>query len=63
MTHSQEVESPLSGASNSRPFIASYDLGYEFSQEQYIALQCMVEDETDEVETLTENVYAVENVA
>ena len=27
-----------------RPFITSYDLGHEHSQEHYFELQCMVED-------------------
>jgi hypothetical protein len=38
------AETPHSGISSSRPFLTSYDLGYEFSQEHYIELQCMVED-------------------
>jgi hypothetical protein len=38
-------------ASASRPFITSYDLGYEYTQEHYIELQCMVEDADAEVAT------------
>ena len=44
MTSAGTIESPSTSASSRRPFIASYDLGYEFSQEYYIALQCLVED-------------------
>jgi hypothetical protein len=43
MTYADAFES-ATGALQSRPFIASYDLGYEYSQQRYIALQCMVED-------------------
>jgi hypothetical protein len=50
MTHSGTPESPA--VTSSRPFITSYDLGYEFSQEHYIALQCMVEDAEEEDSTL-----------
>jgi hypothetical protein len=42
MTYAETVESPISRSG--RPFIASYDLGYEYSQQHYIALQCLVED-------------------
>lgn len=62
MTYYGTVESPLSGAYESRPFIASYDLGYEFSQEHYIALQCMVEDAAEEDATLA-HVPQLEKVA
>lgn len=48
MTYSGTVKTPLSGPHQSRPFIASYDLGYEFSQEHYIELQCMVDDAAEE---------------
>jgi hypothetical protein len=48
MTHIDPTSSPLSGTSASKPFIGSYDLGYEYSQEHYIALQCMVEDAAEE---------------
>jgi hypothetical protein len=48
MTYSSGNESTFSGANASRQFIASYDLGYEFSQEHYINLQCMVEDAAEE---------------
>ncbi|MGD0990479.1 MAG: hypothetical protein ABR874_21940 [Candidatus Sulfotelmatobacter sp.] len=44
MTHTNPVQSSNSGSSSSRPFIASYDLGYEYSQDHYLALQCMMED-------------------
>jgi hypothetical protein len=50
MTYPGTPEAPV--ANSSRPFIASYDLGYEFSQEHYIALQCMVEDAAEEDSTL-----------
>jgi hypothetical protein len=43
MTYAETVESSIS-AKSGRPFIASYDLGYEYSQQHYIALQCLVED-------------------
>jgi hypothetical protein len=43
MTYAEPVESPVS-APSARPFIASYDLGFEYSQQHYIALQCLVED-------------------
>jgi hypothetical protein len=46
MTYS-EFTSPVS-RSASRPFVASYDLGYEYTQEHYIALQCMLEDADNE---------------
>ncbi|MFY9910666.1 MAG: hypothetical protein WCF22_00220 [Candidatus Sulfotelmatobacter sp.] len=62
MTYSGKVESPLSGAYESKPFIASYDLGYEFSQEHYIALQCMVDDAAEEDATLA-HVPHLEQVA
>lgn len=38
------AETQLSGTSAARPFLTSYDLGYEFTQEHYIELQCLVED-------------------
>lgn len=63
MTFSEISESPLPGTSASKPFVASYDLGYEFSQEHYIALQCMVEDETAEVATLSHDLCEVAKVA
>jgi hypothetical protein len=44
MTCAGTNESPLTDASARRPFIASYDLGYEYSQEHCITLQCMVDD-------------------
>jgi hypothetical protein len=44
MTYAGKIESELTSASASRPFIASYDLGHEYSQQHYIELQCMVED-------------------
>jgi|GEM_PF-6094495 len=43
----------LSGANVSRPFLASYDLGHEFSQEHHVAVQCMVEDAEEEQEPAT----------
>jgi hypothetical protein len=52
MTCFGKVESPLSGAYESKLFVASYDRGYEFSQEHYIALQCMVEDAAEQDATL-----------
>jgi hypothetical protein len=60
MTYSGTFESPL--ANSSRPFIASYDLGYEFSQEHYVSLQCMVEDAAEEEATLA-HVPELEKVA
>ncbi len=48
MTYTGKNESPSSSGFASKPFIASYDLGYEYSQEHYIALQCMVEDADEE---------------
>lgn len=62
MTYSGTVESTLSGAHESKPFIPSYDLGYEFSQEHYIALQCMVDDAAEEDATLA-RVPQLEKVA
>ena len=47
MTYADVVGS-VSGSPSSRPLIASYDVGYEFSQAHYIALQCMVEDADEE---------------
>jgi hypothetical protein len=46
MTYS-EIASSLP-RSATRHFVASYDLGYEFSQEHYLALQCMLEDADNE---------------
>ncbi len=48
MTYANTIESPLASASACRPFLASYDLGYEYSPKHYIALQCMVEDSDEE---------------
>jgi hypothetical protein len=48
MTRAAKIKSPLTSGSAQRPFIASYDLGYEYSQQHYIALQCMVEDADEE---------------
>ena len=48
MTYAGKIESPLSSAPASRPLIASYDLGYEHSQQRLIDLQCMVEDADEE---------------
>ena len=62
MSYSGKVEFPLSGAYQPKPLIASYDLGYEFSQERYIALQCMVEDADEEDATLA-HVPQLEKVA
>jgi hypothetical protein len=62
MTYLGKVEFPLSGAYESKPFIASYDLGYEFSQEHYIALQCMADDAAEEDATLAQ-VPQLEQVA
>lgn len=53
MTSSSAFKTPLSDPCELRPFIASYDLGYEFSQEHYIELQCMVDDAAEEDETAT----------
>ena len=47
MTYSSGFES-IQGALPRKPFIASYDLGYEYSQQHCIALQCMVEDADEE---------------
>jgi hypothetical protein len=60
MTYSGIIESQL--PRTARPFIASYDLGYEFSQEHYIALQCRVEDAAEEDTTLA-HVPQLEEVA
>lgn len=48
MTYAGRIESPRTSASVRRPFITSYDLGYEHSQQHYIALQCMFEDADEE---------------
>jgi hypothetical protein len=48
MNEANAYENALRNSQSQRPFIASYDLGYEYSQQHYIALQCMVED-ADEV--------------
>ena len=48
MNEANAYENALRNSQAQRPFIASYDLGYEYSQQHYIALQCMVED-ADEV--------------
>jgi hypothetical protein len=60
MTFSSGFES--SRGLSRRPFIASYDLGYEYSQQRYIALQCMLEDE-DEERTLAHVPTVAEGVA
>ncbi len=62
MTYASGFESNASALPR-RPFITSYDLGYEYSQQHYIALQCMVEDADEEatfahVPTVTEEVAA-----
>jgi hypothetical protein len=62
MTYSSGFES-IKAASPRKPFMASYDLGYEYSQQHYIALQCMVEDADEEatfahVPVVTEEVAA-----
>jgi len=62
MTYSSGFES-VTAALPRKPFITSYDLGYEYSQQHYIALQCMVEDADEEatlahVGTGTEEVTA-----
>ncbi len=61
MAHAGTIKSSLSKTSATRPFIASYDLGYEFTQEHYIALQCMVEDA--DVEASLADVTPAERVA
>jgi hypothetical protein len=48
MTYAGTIESPLTSAFAHRPFVASYDLGYEYSQYRCIALRCMVEDAHNE---------------
>ena len=48
MIYAATIESPLRSAPAAKPLIASYDLGYEYSQERYIALQGMVEDADEE---------------
>lgn len=48
MTYAGTIESPFTSASGRRPFVASYDLGHEYSQQHCVALQCMVEDADDE---------------
>ena len=48
MTYAGTIESPLTSAFAHRPIIASYDLGYEYSQYRCIALRCMVEDAHNE---------------
>jgi hypothetical protein len=47
MTYSSGFES-IASALPRKPFIASYDLGYEYSQQHYIELQCMIEDADEE---------------
>lgn len=47
MTHT-DPKSSLASSTTSRQIIASYDLGYEYSQDHYISLQCMVEDAAEE---------------
>jgi hypothetical protein len=46
MTYSKIISAaPRSG---NPPSIGSYDLGYEYSQEHYVAVQCMIEDADNE---------------
>lgn len=45
-----------------KPLVTSYDLGFEYSQQHYIAVQCMVEDADAEPATLA-HVPAVEEIA
>ena len=45
-----------------KPLITSYDLGYEYSQQHYIELECMVEDADAEIATFAHN-PALEEVA
>jgi len=52
---------PLMGTFAGRPLVTSYDLGFEHSQEHYIALQCMLED-ADEQPSVAQ-VPELENVA
>jgi len=54
---------PVANASTSRPLIASYDLGFEYSQQHYIALQCMVEDADEEEASTLAHVPDAEEVA
>lgn len=51
MSEMNASENSVSSSQLRRPFIASYDLGYEYTQQHYIALQCMVED-ADEAPSL-----------
>ena len=48
MTYAGTIESPLTSAFDHRPFVASYDLGYEYIQHHCIAVRCMVEDAHNE---------------
>ncbi len=44
MSFDNTFAAPLTGTFAGKPFVSSYDLGFEHSQEHYIALQCMLED-------------------
>jgi len=60
MTYAMESYSFTPG---DRPLIGSYDLGYEYSQQHYIALQCMVDDaDAEEDATLAHVPPAIEEV-
>jgi hypothetical protein len=52
MNEMNAYENTARNSQSRRPFIASYDLGYEYSQQHYMALQCMVED-ADEAPSLS----------
>lgn len=60
--YSVTLESLLTKVSAERPYVPSYDLGCEHSQQYYIALQCMVEDADAESEQSVE-VPEMEEVA
>jgi hypothetical protein len=62
MNYADAVGSPVNVVSSNRPFIESYDGTYEYSQQHYLALECMVEDADAEEATFAQ-VRTVEEVA
>jgi hypothetical protein len=62
MTYAEVVGSTVNIASSNRPLVESYDLGFEYSQQHYLALECMVEDADEEKATFA-RVPAGEKVA
>lgn len=49
MTYANAPESTLKISSADRRLVASYDVGYEHSQQHYIEMQCIVEDGDEEI--------------